>query len=60
VPDEPTIYIAITSKADTSHAPVDGENWFVLLNMPYLAPGQLWEKEKVRMRRVVLEGLIKI
>ena len=57
VPDEPTIYIAITSKADTSHAPVDGENWFVLLNMPYLAPGQLWEKEKVRMRRVVLDRL---
>ena len=57
VPDEPTIYIAITSKADTSHAPADGENWFVLLNMPYLAPGQVWEKEKVRMRRVVLDRL---
>ncbi len=57
VPDEPTIYIAITSKADAAHAPVDGENWFVLLNMPYLAPGQQWEKEKVRMRAVVLDRL---
>ena len=57
VPDEPTIYIAITSKADTSHAPVDGENWFVLLNMPYLASGQIWEKEKDRMRSVVLDKL---
>ena len=57
VPDEPTIYIAITSKADAAHAPVDGENWFVLLNMPYLVPGQMWEKEKVRMRTVVLERL---
>ncbi|MDE0014291.1 MAG: phytoene desaturase family protein [Candidatus Poribacteria bacterium] len=57
VPDEPTIYIAITSKADASHAPVDGENWFVLLNMPYLAPGQIWEKEKDRMRSVVLDKL---
>ena len=57
VPDEPTIYIAITSKADASHAPVDGENWFVLLNMPYLAPGQIWEKEKDRMRSVVLAKL---
>lgn len=57
VPDEPTIYIAITSKADAAHAPVDGENWFVLLNMPYLVPGQLWEKEKVRMRVVVLDRL---
>ena len=57
VPDEPTIYIAVTSKADAAHAPADGENWFVLLNMPYLAPGQMWEKEKVRMRRVVLDRL---
>ena len=57
VPDEPTIYIAITSKTDTAHAPVDGENWFVLLNMPYLAPGQVWEQEKARMRRVVLNRL---
>ena len=57
VPDEPTIYIAITSKADAAHAPADGENWFVLLNMPYLAPGQMWEKEKVRMRKVVLDRL---
>ena len=57
VPDEPTIYIAVTSKADAAHAPANGENWFVLLNMPYLAPGQMWEKEKIRMRTVVLDRL---
>ena len=57
VPDEPTIYIAITSKADAAHAPPEAENWFVLLNMPYLVPGQIWEKEKSRMRRVVLDRL---
>ncbi|MXY27287.1 phytoene desaturase [Candidatus Poribacteria bacterium] len=57
VPDEPTIYIAITSKADAEHAPADGENWFVLLNMPYLTFGQIWEKETVRMRSVVLDTL---
>ena len=57
VPDDPTIYIAITSKADRAHAPVDGENWFVLLNMPYLAPGQMWDQEKVRMRAVILDRL---
>ena len=57
VPDDPTIYIAITSKVDATHAPADGENWFVLLNMPSLAPGQVWEKEKVRMRAVVLDRL---
>lgn len=57
VPEEPTIYIAITSKADAADAPADGENWFVLLNMPYLAPGQMWQKEKVRMRSFVLDRL---
>ncbi len=57
VPDEPTIYIAITSKADAEHAPVDSENWFVLLNMPYLSLGQVWERETVRMRSVVLDKL---
>ncbi len=60
VPDEPTIYIAITSKADAAHAPADGENWFVLLNMPYLASGQMWEEEKVRMRSIVLDKLKRI
>ena len=57
VPDEPTIYIAITSKADAAHAPAEGENWFVLLNMPYLVPGQMWAKETVRMRKAVLDRL---
>lgn len=57
VPDEPTIYIAITSKSDTAHAPVDGENWFVLLNMPYLVPGQMWKQEKMRIRKIVLNRL---
>ena len=57
VPDEPTIYIAITSKADAEHAPANGENWFVLLNMPYLSLGQVWGKEKDRMRSVVLNKL---
>ena len=60
VPEEPTIYIAITSKVDAAHAPVGGENWFVLLNMPYLVPGQMWEKEKARMRSFVLGRLREI
>ncbi len=49
-PDEPTIYLAITSRSDPDHAPPDGENWFVLLNMPYLAPGQQWDNTVNLMR----------
>lgn len=33
-PDDPTIYVAITSKTDPEHAPVGCENWFVLVNVP--------------------------
>ena len=59
VPDDPTVYIAVTSKTDPSHAPDGGENWFVLLNMPYTTDGQRWEKETHRMREAVMNRLQK-
>lgn len=55
-PDEPTIYISISSKTDADHAPPNAENWFVLLNMPYLN-GQPWERITDQMRCAVLRGL---
>lgn len=36
IPADPTIYIAISSRRDPTHAPVGKENWFVLVNTPYL------------------------
>jgi len=36
-PDDPTIYLAITSKTDADHAPTGGENWYVLVNAPALS-----------------------
>lgn len=38
-PDDPTVYVAITSRAGSDDAPPGGENWFVLVNMPWLRPG---------------------
>jgi phytoene desaturase len=35
---DPTIYVAIHSKADPSRAPAGCENWFVLVNAPALDP----------------------
>ncbi|MCS6808216.1 MAG: phytoene desaturase family protein [Bacteroidota bacterium] len=55
-PDEPTVYISISSKTDAPHAPQGGENWFVLLNMPYLN-GQNWDNEALRMKSAVLQRL---
>ncbi|MCB2197849.1 phytoene desaturase [bacterium] len=56
-PNDPTIYVAITQRADPSHAPASCENWFVLLNMPYLADGQDWQRTVGEMRQHVLERL---
>jgi len=36
LPDDPTLYLCITSKADPSHAPEGCENWFVMVNAPPL------------------------
>jgi phytoene desaturase len=60
VPDDPTIYIAITSKLDPDHAPAGGENWFVLTNVPYLIENQNWDSEVARLKKVVLEKLNKL
>ena len=56
-PDEPTVYVNITSKVTPEDAPAEGgENWFVLVNAPRNA-GQNWEMETNRMRMAVLERI---
>ena len=57
-PDDPTVYIAITSKADPDHAPEHGENWFVLVNMPYLHEKQDWTAAVKQTRQAVLKKLL--
>ncbi|MBP8055345.1 MAG: phytoene desaturase [Chloroflexi bacterium] len=56
-PDDPTIYVAITSKSDPEHAPPGSENWFVLVNAPPVGPQFDWEREKERYRDHVLAKL---
>lgn len=57
-PDDPTIYIAITSKSNPSHAPEGYENWFVLLNMPYITDKNYTDKNLIEnMRRVTIKRL---
>ncbi|MBN1560123.1 phytoene desaturase [candidate division KSB1 bacterium] len=56
-PDDPTVYLAITSKADAEHAPADGENWFVLINMPCLTEEQNWSAAVEKTRDIVLSKL---
>jgi phytoene desaturase len=59
VPDDPTIYVNITSKIDSHHAPEGGENWFVMIN----APGntsQDWDLEVSQARDAILSRLSKV
>lgn len=55
--NDPTIYIAITSKTDNDHAPENCENWFVLVNAPALNDKVNWEQKKQDYRNLILEKL---
>ncbi len=55
-PNDPTVYVNITSKVTAEDAPGDGENWFVLVNAPCDA-GQDWPEEVADSRRRILSRL---
>ncbi|MAT98409.1 MAG: hypothetical protein CL608_14795 [Anaerolineaceae bacterium] len=59
-PDDPTIYIAITSKTDSDHAPAGGENWFVLVNAPPLGDAYDWQANQQSYRDLVLQKIAKL
>ena len=54
---EPTIYVAITSKSDPDHAPQGSENWFVMANTPPAGPNWDWEEHAQDYRDLVLRRL---
>lgn len=56
-PDDPTVYVAITSKTDPDHAPPGHENWFVLVNAPPLGPAFDWATQAAAYRERVLATL---
>ena len=46
--DDMTIYISISSKTDLNDAPAGCENWFIMVNAPYLNPGTDWTEKYSR------------
>jgi len=56
-PDDPTIYVAITSKTDTEHAPTGCESWFVLVNAPPAGVNFDWTVKAETYRDLLLEQL---
>lgn len=56
--DDPTVYINITSKLQPADAPGDGENWFVMINVPHDS-GQDWDEEIKRARQNIIRKINK-
>ncbi len=56
VPEDPTIYINISSKFNNKDAPEDCENWFVMINVANNT-GQNWNKLIIELRKKVINKL---
>lgn len=56
--EDPSIYINITSKEIPSDAPIDGENWFVMINVT-INRGQDWDAYQSSARKKVIEVINK-
>lgn len=55
-PDDPTIYIYISSKINQDDARENCENWFVMINAPY-DNGQNWKDEIIKTRETVISKI---
>lgn len=53
-PDNPTVYIYISSKKNSNDAPANCENWFVMINSPY-DNKQDWFNEVDRSRKNIIK-----
>jgi phytoene desaturase len=57
MPDDPTIYLCITSKTDPQHAPDNHENWFILVNAPAISDQFDWQTQQQQYRDKLLHIL---
>jgi diapolycopene oxygenase len=55
-PEDPTIYINITSKCDPADAPEGMENWFVMVNVP-ANRGQDWDAIRSKLRETIIRRM---
>ncbi|MBM7702026.1 phytoene desaturase family protein [Metabacillus iocasae] len=57
IADDPTIYVGISSKSDSTQAPEGKENLFVLTHVPPLKDGQDWTDIQAHYREMILTKL---
>lgn len=58
-PDEPTIYLNISSKHEAGDAPKGKENWFILVNAPADA-GQDWKAAEEKTKQYLIAKLSRL
>lgn len=56
-PQDPTIYLAVTSKTDPAHAPPGCENWFVMVNAPAVGNHFNWQEQAEAYASRLMEHL---
>ncbi len=54
--EDPTVYINISSKHNTSDAPLGSENWFVMINVPS-DQGQDWDELIAKARNHIISKI---
>lgn len=57
IPDDPTIYVHVSSVINPEDAPANGQNWFVMLNMP--AGVKPNENERLELKQLVIKRMKK-
>jgi phytoene desaturase len=55
--ENPTVYVAATTRTEPAQAPEGHENLFVLVNAPYTSAQTNWEKEKENYRDLIIKKL---
>lgn len=56
IPEDPTIYIYISSKYNQDDSPAGKENWFVMVNAPYIKE-QNWDEEIKSARKRIIDRI---
>ncbi len=56
IPKDPTTYVYISAKYQPNDAPSGCENWFVMVNAPYIE-NQNWEEELSKTRKSVIKKI---
>jgi len=59
ISEDPTVYVNITSKIESGHAPAGKENWFVLVNAPAVVSRD-WTEQMKRLRSDIIRKLERI